>query len=53
MNCATPPAHRACLDGLGRDFDPEEFLRAFTGPAGVALGVRHAVAFERIRVQGV
>lgn len=46
-------AHRAYLDGLGRDFDPEEFLRAFTGHAGAALGVRHAVAFERIRLQGV
>jgi LmbE family N-acetylglucosaminyl deacetylase len=46
-------AHRAYLDGLGRDFDPEQFLRTFTGHAGAALGVRHAVAFERIRLQGV
>ena len=27
-------AHRAYLDGLGRDFDPEQFLRAVTAGAG-------------------
>jgi hypothetical protein len=46
-------AHRAYLDGLGRDFDPEEFLRALTARAGAALGVRHAVGFGRIQLQGV
>jgi len=46
-------AHRAYLDGLGRDFDPEKFLRGFTSRAGQALGVQYAVAFERIRIQGV
>jgi LmbE family N-acetylglucosaminyl deacetylase len=46
-------AHRAYLDGLGRDFDPEQFLRRFTAQAGPALGVRHAVAFGQIRLQGV
>ena len=46
-------AHRAYLDGLGRDFDPEQFLRAVTADAGRALGVEHAIAIERIRLQGV
>jgi LmbE family N-acetylglucosaminyl deacetylase len=46
-------AHRAYLDGLGREFDPEEFLHGFTAQAGERLGVRHAVAFEHIRLQGV
>jgi LmbE family N-acetylglucosaminyl deacetylase len=46
-------ARRAYLDGLGRNFDPEEFLRAFTAGPGVALGVRHAVAFGRIRLHGM
>lgn len=46
-------AHRAYLDGLGRDFDPEEFLRALTARAGAAQGVRHAVGFGRIQLQGV
>ena len=46
-------AHRAYLDGLGRDFDPEQFLRAVTADAGRALGAEHAIAIERIRLQGV
>lgn len=46
-------AHGTYLDGLGRDFDPEQFLRGFTARAGATLGVRHAVAFARIRLQGV
>ncbi len=45
--------HRVYLDGLGRDFDPEQFLRAFTARAGTALGVPHAVAFGRVQLQGV
>lgn len=46
-------AHRAYLDGLGRDFDPAEFLRAMTIEPGRALGVKHAVAFGRIQLAGV
>jgi LmbE family N-acetylglucosaminyl deacetylase len=46
-------AHRAYLDGLGRDFNPEQFLRGMTAHAGRALGVPHAVAFGRIRLHGV
>jgi LmbE family N-acetylglucosaminyl deacetylase len=45
--------HRVYLDGLGRDFDPEQFLRTFTAHAGAALGVAHAVAFGRVQLQGV
>lgn len=46
-------AHRAYLDGLGRDFDPDEFLRAMTIEPGRALGVKHAVAFGRVQLAGV
>ena len=46
-------AHRSYLDGLGRDFDPAAFLREFTAAAGTRIGVRHAVAFQQIRLQGV
>ena len=46
-------AHRAYLDGLGRDFDPEAFLSSITARAGAALGVPHTVAFGRIQLQGV
>jgi LmbE family N-acetylglucosaminyl deacetylase len=46
-------AHRAYLDGLGRDFDPAEFLRAMTIEPGRALGTKHAVAFGRVQLAGV
>ncbi|MDD7967751.1 PIG-L deacetylase family protein [Actinomycetospora lemnae] len=46
-------AHEAYLRGLGRDFDPETFVRGMTAMAGPALGVPHAVAFAQIQLQGV
>ncbi|MGQ0573952.1 MAG: PIG-L deacetylase family protein [Pseudonocardia sp.] len=46
-------AHGAYLDGLGRDFDPDGFVRAMTAMAGPAIGVPHAVAFGQIQLQGV
>ena len=38
--------HRAYLDGLGGDMDPDEFLRGNAATAGAACGVRYAVEFE-------
>ena len=46
-------AHEAYLKGLGREFDPDAFVRGLTAMAGPAIGVRHAVAFGRIQLQGV
>ena len=46
-------AHCAYLEGLGRDFDPSEFLRAMTVDPGRTLGVGHAVAFGRVQLAGV
>ena len=46
-------AHHAYLTGLGRDFDPDDFLRQMTAGPGAAIGVRHAVAFGRVQLQGV
>jgi LmbE family N-acetylglucosaminyl deacetylase len=39
--------HRAYLDGLGRDFDPDEFLRNMAGFVGLGAGCDYAVAFHR------
>jgi hypothetical protein len=39
--------HRAYRDGLGRDFDPDEFLRNMAGCVGLGAGCEHAVAFRR------
>jgi hypothetical protein len=45
-------AHGAYLLGLGRDFDPDGFVRAMTVTAGPRVGVAHAVAFGRVQIQG-
>jgi LmbE family N-acetylglucosaminyl deacetylase len=42
--------HRAYLDGLGTDFDPEEFLTGMAGYAGMAAGCEYAVLLRRFNV---
>ncbi len=39
--------HSAYLEGLGRDFDPDQFLRDMTGFVGLAAGCDHAIGFRR------
>ncbi|HLH58586.1 MAG TPA: PIG-L deacetylase family protein [Streptosporangiaceae bacterium] len=39
--------HRAYIDGLGRDFDPDEFLRNMAGFIGLGAGCDYAVGFRR------
>lgn len=39
--------HRAYLEGLGRDFDPDEFLRNMAGFVGLGAGCDYAVGFRR------
>jgi LmbE family N-acetylglucosaminyl deacetylase len=39
--------HQAYLDGLGRAFDPDEFLRNMAGYLGMAAGCEYAVGFRR------
>ena len=39
--------HRAYLAGLGRDFDPDQFLRDMAGFVGLAAGCEYAVGFRR------
>jgi len=46
-------AHDTYLPGLGREFEPEQFLRAMTTGPGTAIGVQHAVAFGRVQLAGV
>ncbi len=38
--------HSAYIDGLGRDFDPDEFLRQMAGFVGLAAGCEYAVGFR-------
>ncbi len=39
--------HRVYLDGLGRDFDADEFLRNMAGFTGLAAGCEYAVGLRR------
>jgi LmbE family N-acetylglucosaminyl deacetylase len=39
--------HRAYIEGLGGDFDPDEFLRNMAGYVGLGAGCEYAVAFHR------
>jgi LmbE family N-acetylglucosaminyl deacetylase len=42
--------HRAYIDGLGRDFDAEEFLTNMAGFGGMAAGCDRAVLFRQFPV---
>jgi LmbE family N-acetylglucosaminyl deacetylase len=39
--------HKAYIDGLDRDFDPDEFLRNMCGFLGLGAGCEYAVGFRR------
>lgn len=42
--------HKVYLDGLGREFDPDEFLRNMAGFTGLAAGCEYAVGLRRYPV---
>jgi LmbE family N-acetylglucosaminyl deacetylase len=42
--------HRAYIDGLGTDFDPDAFLRGNAETAGREVGIAAAVTFELLHV---
>jgi LmbE family N-acetylglucosaminyl deacetylase len=42
--------HRAYLDGLGGDFDPDAFLRESGAALGQEVGCSYAVGFQRFAV---
>ena len=39
--------HQAYIDGLGRDFDPDQFLKDMAGYVGLGAGCEYAMAFHR------
>jgi len=47
---ASLEAHRAYLDGLGADFDPDAFLRGAASGLGADVGCAYAVGFRRYEV---
>jgi LmbE family N-acetylglucosaminyl deacetylase len=43
-------AHQVYIDGLGRTFDPDDFLRTMAGYSGMLAGCEYAVTFQRFAV---
>lgn len=50
LGVASLREHRAYIDGLGTDFDPDEFLRQIAGYGGMAAGCDMAVLFQSFKV---
>lgn len=50
LGVASLREHRAYIEGLGREFDPDEFLRNIAGFGGAAAGCEYAVLFQRFTV---
>lgn len=47
LGVASLREHRAYIEGLGRDFDPDEFLKNMAGYVGLGAGCEYAVGFRR------
>lgn len=50
LGVASLREHRAYIDGLGTEFDPDDFLRNIAGFGGMAAGCDLAVLFQSFRV---
>ena len=44
---ASQREHRAYIEGLGREFDPDEFLKNMAGYVGLGAECEYAVGFHR------
>lgn len=47
LGIASLREHRAYIDGLGREFDPDQFLRDMAGYVGMGAGCDYAVSMRR------
>ena len=50
LGVASLREHRAYIEGLGSDFDPEEFLKSIAGYGGMAAGCEFAVLLQAFTV---
>jgi LmbE family N-acetylglucosaminyl deacetylase len=50
LGVASLREHRAYIDGLGTNFDPDEFLRNIAGYGGMAAGCEYAVLLQAFTV---
>ena len=47
LGIASLREHRAYIEGLGREFDPDVFLRDLAGYVGLGAGVEYAISMHR------
>jgi LmbE family N-acetylglucosaminyl deacetylase len=47
LGVASLREHKAYIDGLGREFDPDQFLRDMAGYVGLGAGCEYAVSMRR------
>ena len=47
LGVASLREHRAYIEGLGREFDPDDFLRSMAGYVGLGAGCEYAVSLRR------
>jgi LmbE family N-acetylglucosaminyl deacetylase len=47
LGIASLREHRAYIEGLGREFDPDVFLRDMAGYVGLGAGVEYAISMHR------
>jgi LmbE family N-acetylglucosaminyl deacetylase len=50
LGVASLREHRAYIEGLGTDFDPDEFLRQMAGYGGMAAGCDYALLLQSFKV---
>ncbi|MFI5053882.1 MAG: PIG-L deacetylase family protein [Acidimicrobiia bacterium] len=50
LGIASLEEHRAYIDGLGTDFDPEDFLTNMAGFGGMAAGCEFAILLRRFQI---
>jgi len=50
LGVASLREHKAYIEGLGTDFDPDEFLRQIAGYGGMAAGCEYALLLQSFRV---
>jgi LmbE family N-acetylglucosaminyl deacetylase len=51
LGIASLREHHAYIEGLGREFDPDEFLRGLAGYVGLGAGVDYAISMHRYPMQ--
>jgi LmbE family N-acetylglucosaminyl deacetylase len=50
LGVASLREHKAYIEGLGTDFDPDEFLRQIAGYGGMAAGCEYALLLQSFKV---